>query len=608
MVFHLTQGLIAATLAALALGCVGCVSHAGPVLWHEAENFATATADAEKQTDARAPASGGRLLYGGNLDDKGAAVTWKLSLPMDIADAQVIFRYARLHWRDTMTPAQMSLEFTGGKGTSAHKMSFGDTRGWGRKPQDWGLAAVEVGALVKGKYTVKLTSLTDNNSISVDGFFIAPADFKITGEELSALRNVQITSTGYCGIRTAAIIRQDQDPSVWVAAESFVGPADAPEVTLHTPDGKKIALEVTGQASVAEVDLASWKYALPKMPDGDYEVEIDSATPRCELTATMTLAGDLLGSLDGRLDALQKFVDAAKDATNAATVICRTDVEHIIEYLKANAETLNTAAGGSAENPWKQGLAFHEGAASSSPVVANMARALAQAEAVVRQVGSGKAPYEGETGELRRSFLSAKNGQRHVYRLLVPSSYTKADKVPFILFLHGGGGDEDYWPDMADGAIVKMLEKRDYMAAMPKYHTKRMGPHWRDDLLQLVALLRKEYPKIDASRIYVTGISMGGFGTYRMVTSTPDLFAAGCCVSGTGKVELARKLKTVSLMIIHGGNDTVVRPAGAKAVAAEMEKLGYTAKLHIFPTYGHGYQPSEYLPLTLDWFDKYRKK
>lgn len=607
MGFHLTQGLIVAALAALTLSCTGCVSHAGPVLWHEAENFATATADAEKQTDARTPCSGGRLLYGGTLDEKDAEVTWNLSLPMDMADAQVIFRYARLHWRDTMTPARMSLELTGGKGTSAHTMSFGDTRGWGRKPQDWGLAAVKVGDLAKGRYTVKLTSLTDNNSISIDGFFIAPQNFKITGEELSALRNVQITSTGYCGIRTAAIIRQDSDPAVWIAAESFVGPAEAPKVTLHTPEGKKIALEVAGQASVAEVNLASWKYALPKMPDGDYEVEIDSDMPQCDLTASVTLAGDLLGSLDGRLGTLQAFVDKTQGAADAAAVACRTDVEHIVAYLKANAETLNKA-GSSTENPWKQGLAFHEGAASSSPIVANMTRALAQAEAAVRQVGSGKAPYENVTGELRRSFLSAKDGQRHVYRLLVPSSYTRADKVPFVLFLHGGGGDEDYWPDMADGAIVKMLEKRGYMAAMPKYHTKRMGPHWKADLVQLVALLQKEYPKIDASRLYVTGISMGGFGTYNMVTSYPDLFAAGCSVSGTGKVEWARKLETVPLMIIQGGNDTVVRPAGAKAVAAEMARLGYTVKLQIFPTYGHGYKPSEYLPLTLDWFDKYRKK
>jgi dipeptidyl aminopeptidase/acylaminoacyl peptidase len=142
---------------------------------------------------------------------------------------------------------------------------------------------------------------------------------------------------------------------------------------------------------------------------------------------------------------------------------------------------------------------------------------------------------------------------------------------------------------------------------MPKWHSRNFGAHWTEDMMQLVEMARAQFPKVDPKRIYVTGISMGGFGTYAMTTTYPDTFAAGCCVSGTGKVELAEKLRTTPLLILQGGADTVVRPAGAEAVAAELKKLGYTASLHVFPTYGHGYHAAEYLKLTLDWFDKHRK-
>jgi dipeptidyl aminopeptidase/acylaminoacyl peptidase len=100
---------------------------------------------------------------------------------------------------------------------------------------------------------------------------------------------------------------------------------------------------------------------------------------------------------------------------------------------------------------------------------------------------------------------------------------------------------------------------------------------------------------------------MGGFGTYWLTTTYPDRFAAACCVSGTGDVNLAPKLKNVPLLILQGGADEVVPPEGAKAVAAEMEELGQTVELHIFPTYGHDYRAEQYMRLTLEFFGKHRR-
>ena len=100
---------------------------------------------------------------------------------------------------------------------------------------------------------------------------------------------------------------------------------------------------------------------------------------------------------------------------------------------------------------------------------------------------------------------------------------------------------------------------------------------------------------------------MGGFGTYSLATTHPEYFAAVCSVSGTGKPERAERLKNVPLLILQGGSDGVVPPAGARKVAARMKELGQTVELKIFEHYGHAYYPDEYLPLTLKFFARFTR-
>ena len=122
-----------------------------------------------------------------------------------------------------------------------------------------------------------------------------------------------------------------------------------------------------------------------------------------------------------------------------------------------------------------------------------------------------------------------------------------------------------------------MLNSRGYLMASPGYTSGNPG-HLKD-MVQLIELLRKEYPKIDPARMYCTGGSMGGFATYSLATSHPDLFAAICCVSGTGRPELAEKLKTTPLLILQGEQDNVVSPEGAKRVQARMTELAEESEL-----------------------------
>jgi predicted peptidase len=172
--------------------------------------------------------------------------------------------------------------------------------------------------------------------------------------------------------------------------------------------------------------------------------------------------------------------------------------------------------------------------------------------------------------------------------------------VPFIYMLHGGGGDENSFPDMDGGKILEVLNQRGYLAVCPRWNSR--------DLLQLLQLTLKEYPKVDPNRVYCTGLSMGGFGTYTLATEHPEFFAAVCCVSGTGDPARAEKLKNVPLQIFQGAEDPVAAPAGAQKVAARMKELGYAVDFRLFPKYGHDYHADEYLNLSLGFFGKHTRK
>ena len=502
-----------------------------------------------------------------------------------------------------MVPAHIGVEVASGGETLKGEAEFPDTGGWGYKPSEWQLAAAKLGSLKAGKCALKLTGLGDDNDVVTDGFFIAPEGFKITAAEL-ALTAIAITSDGYVGLQSGTTVSQDVNRTLRVAARSF---SKEPHVTLAIGKTAESAMPLKAAGTDAGKDGAILaKFELPpKLDDGDYVVVATGQWPQCRIVVPVVLAGQFLGSLDQKMQAIEAFTAELAKSTKPNDVRCSADFQHLVEYLKANGELLSNAASAPVDL-YKQGLAAQEGVPNPAPLVDDMRRALAQGEETMRRLKAGQDPYAGRVGDLRRAYRSAASGEMRVYRVAVPSDYEKADKVPFILMLHGGGQDENYFPTLDGGKLLEMLDSRGYLMACPRYAGN--NPNFVADIMQLIELMRKEYPKIDPARIYCTGLSMGGFGTYRMATAHPELFAAICCVSGTGRPELAEKLKTVPTLILQGGTDEVVPPAGAKRVEARMKELGETVELHIFPIYGHDYHGVEYLKLTLDFFDQYTKK
>lgn len=105
-------------------------------------------------------------------------------------------------------------------------------------------------------------------------------------------------------------------------------------------------------------------------------------------------------------------------------------------------------------------------------------------------------------------------------------------------------------------------------------------------LIALIQSVEKKFP-IDTNRIYITGLSMGGFGTYDAIERYPNMFAAAVPVCGGGDVSKAAAIAHIPTWIFHGSEDPTVNPQYSLDMAEALRKAGGHPGLTIYPETGH---------------------
>ena len=598
------EGIYGMPVIALALALsAGCGQTAAvKVVWCEGEDCVSAGEPIAMSREQEWPASGTHLLNRGGLFREGDQAKYAVNVPVDMPDARLIIRYARPGIRYGQGDAPARVEFSGtraGAAATTTEVDFKKVANWGGRPVDYGLLTVDLGDLGKGDYTLTLTALKAKGNVTIDGFFVAPADFEISKEELDPLVRITITSEGYVALRRpSVVVRQDAEKRLPLAVRCFApGSACAfGEASLTDDEGNKHTLTASTDAAEDRIMLD-----VSGMSDGEYTLSVRTDFPPVNMEFPVLLVGEFLSTLDKDIEGIETALAEAKSSGAAGAERCRLDLEHAASLLKTDKARL-TIASETDEKKWIPGLTvWGNWVRYPEMVVLNMRKTVSQTKETIARLGKGEDPYEARFGEMRRAYRAASSDEVRACRVFVPSSYAKADKVPFILMLHGAGENENFFPDLGDGMILERLEERGYLAAMPHWESETAVT----DMPDLIETMRKEYPKIDPQRMYCTGHSMGGFGTYRLATSKPELFAAIACAAGTGSLELAPKLKHVPLLMLHGEEDSVVSVGGARRVAAKMEELGQVVELHVFPHLGHGYKLPDHINLSLDFFDKH---
>ncbi len=176
---------------------------------------------------------------------------------------------------------------------------------------------------------------------------------------------------------------------------------------------------------------------------------------------------------------------------------------------------------------------------------------------------------------------------RYLVHLPPGAEADKAKKWPTILFLHGSGerGDDLKLVEVhGPPKLVKTSKDFPFIVLSPQCP---LGTWWTapllDDLLNEAAA---KYP-IDPDRIYLSGLSMGGFGCWMLAMEYPARFAAVVPICGGGDPRDAARIKDVPVWVVHGGKDPAVPVARAHEMVDALTKLGGRVRLTVYPDAGH---------------------
>lgn len=216
-------------------------------------------------------------------------------------------------------------------------------------------------------------------------------------------------------------------------------------------------------------------------------------------------------------------------------------------------------------------------------------------------------------GQQVEQSLDTSDGGSIPYLIYLPENYADtSDKVPMIFFLHGRGESNGPLSIVAKWGPPRRLaagEQMKYLVVSPQCPRSSF---WSADdqqqrLLELLAHI-KEHFRVDADRIYLTGLSMGGFGTWRLAADHPEMFAAAAPICGRGNPETASNLRKLPIWAWHGTDDGAVPFKNSvdmvQAIkAAGGTKVRFTSLEHI----GHASWQAAYQSADLyTWFDQQR--
>lgn len=151
-------------------------------------------------------------------------------------------------------------------------------------------------------------------------------------------------------------------------------------------------------------------------------------------------------------------------------------------------------------------------------------------------------------------------------------------RYPLVIYLHGkGSGGTDNEKQMHGG--VKNFAKGDFYRKNPSFvfapqcpdDSKGWNGTYLDDVIGLIETAIENLP-VDKDRVYITGVSMGGFGTWKALAHSPDLFAAAVPVCGGGSPASAKKIKDIAIWNFHGAADAVVSVEFSRKMVEALKK------------------------------------
>jgi len=198
------------------------------------------------------------------------------------------------------------------------------------------------------------------------------------------------------------------------------------------------------------------------------------------------------------------------------------------------------------------------------------------------------------------------------YLLYLPKGYEEGGSWPLILFLHGAGERGHDLTLLNKHPLPKLLMGESdlpFVVVSPQCPEDNWWPMMVDDLAVLLDDVMTRY-RIDPKRVYLTGLSMGGFGTWALACAHPELFAAIAPICGGiyGPTSAVQVLKDVPVWAFHGALDPVVPVESSERLVDELRQVGGDVRLTVYPDLEHDSWTVTYNnPELYDWFLSHTK-
>ena len=246
-------------------------------------------------------------------------------------------------------------------------------------------------------------------------------------------------------------------------------------------------------------------------------------------------------------------------------------------------------------------------------------------------MGCNSLPSTAKTAQAKGQFVARQldfEGRQFRYQVFVPATTATAPSArPLVLFLHGSGerGDDGLKPTLA-GIGPWLNQNMDTFPALVVFPQVPEGEEWRGRnarmALAVLDAASKEFAA-DPQRIYLTGISMGGYGSWELALTRPSQFAAMVPICGALKAPRAdrpglmvdqvadaadpyqsavSRLRDVPTWIFHGALDELVPTTDDRAIAAASRQLGAGFRYTEYPDVQHNAWDATYRnPAMWEW-------
>ena len=350
------------------------------------------------------------------------------------------------------------------------------------------------------------------------------------------------------------------------------------------PGQKRLGAPVAVESAAAPFTT---RVALSGTHTGDYTIEVRLAADG-DLPAEAAARAAFLKSLPLHIDTLSRSVSRLR--------------AHLAKAPKKD---------GLATAEYAVALYEHADAGDLNPARVNFREEFAAANAILDSLDAGKDPFAGKHGDSRHAYRSAVDNTLQPYRLFIPQSYDATKPTPLLVALHGMGGDENTFFDSelyANGLLKREAQRVGFIVACPK--GRDPASMYRDaaeqDVLDAMADVRRSC-RIDSTRIYLMGHSMGGYGTWSIAMNHPDLFAALGPISGGGSPAGMVKISHIPEYVTHGDDDRTVPVTQSRGMVEAGRKAGADIVYVEVPGGSHTSVAAPAIAPMLDFFARQRK-